>query len=194
MEKFSLILASASPRRKEILTQAGYEFEVMPSDASEVFYDGDIERAVKENAELKAKSVFEKLSEPENTAVIGADTLVSLNGKILGKPKDERDAFSMLSMLSGKYHEVETGVCVIGRDFLKSDVSVTKVKFRDLSEKEIKDYIKTGEPMDKAGAYGIQEKGCVLAERIEGDFFNVVGLPIVKVHSALQEFIKYIKA
>lgn len=173
-----IILASASPRRKELLTLAGFEYEVVVSQCEEVLPDGITpDKAVEELARQKAEDVFLRNSD---AMIIAADTVVSLGNTILGKPKDENDAFSMLSSLSGRKHTVFTGVCIKTKD--KTDIFhvATDVEFYELSEKEIKDYIATKEPMDKAGAYGIQGKGFVLVKGIHGDYFNVVGLPLAE--------------
>lgn len=171
-----IILASASPRRKELLTLAGIEYEVVVSQCEETLPDGITpDKAVEELARQKAEDVF---CRHDDAMIIAADTVVALGNTILGKPKDEDDAFNMLSSLSGRRHTVYTGVCIKTKD--KTDIFyvATDVEFYELSEKEIKDYIATGEPMDKAGAYGIQGKGFVLVKGIHGDYFNVVGLPL----------------
>ena len=154
------ILASASPRRKELLTLAGIEYEVVVSQCEETLPDGITpDKAVEELARQKAEDVF---SRHDDAMIIAADTVVALGNTILGKPKDEDDAFSMLSSLSGRRHTVFTGVCIKTKE--KTDIFhvATDVEFYELSEKEIKEYIATGEPMDKAGAYGI-EKAAALA-------------------------------
>ena len=173
-----IILASASPRRKELLTLAGFEYEVIVSQCEEILPDGITpDKAVEELASQKAEDVFSRNSD---AMIIAADTVVAMGNTILGKPKDEEDAFRMLSSLSGKTHTVYTGVCIKSKD--KTDIFhvATQVEFYPLSDKEIKDYIATGEPMDKAGAYGIQGKGFVLVKGIHGDYFNVVGLPLAE--------------
>lgn len=186
MEK-TIVLASASPRRKEILKNLGMNFEVVVSDVEE-----KVDRSlphhliVQELAMLKGTDVAKKV---ENSIVISADTIVVIDKKILGKPKDEEDAKRMLNNLSGKTHEVYTGVCVTDSESGKaiSDYEVTKVTFRNLTDDEIVRYISTKEPMDKAGGYGIQGKGCLLVSSIEGDYLNVVGLPAVKLSRILKE-------
>lgn len=173
-----IILASASPRRKELLTLAGIEYDVVVSQCEEILPDGITpDKAVEELAKQKAEDVFSRNSD---AMVIAADTVVALGNTILGKPKDEDDAFNMLSSLSGRRHTVYTGVCIKTKD--KTDIFhvATEVEFYDLTEKEIRDYIATKEPMDKAGAYGIQGKGFVLVKGIHGDYFNVVGLPLAE--------------
>lgn len=183
-----IILASASPRRKELLTTAGIEFEVCVKDVDESVPNGTKpSEAAKLTAFKKAEATAR---ERKNDIVIGADTIVVANGKILGKPKDKDDACAMLRMLSGTEHEVITGVCIICEEKIDSFACVSKVSFFELSDEEIKNYVATGEPMDKAGSYGIQGKGCLLAERIEGDYFNIVGLPVSQLARHLKEFSK----
>ena len=174
-----IILASSSPRRKELLTTAGVEFEIHVRDVDETITEGTLpEEAAKKTAVKKAAAVAEDYAD---CVVIGADTIVVANGKILGKPKDEADAKAMLSMLSGIEHEVITGVCIIRDGKPETFAQISKVKFYDLTDEEISAYVATKEPMDKAGAYGIQGLGCRLVERIEGDYFNIVGLPVAEV-------------
>lgn len=174
-----IILASSSPRRKELLTTAGMEFEIHVKDVDESVPEGTPPAdAAKMTAAKKAAAVAENYGD---CVVIGADTIVVANGKILGKPKDEADAKAMLRMLSGIEHEVITGVCIINGGNSETFAQISKVKFYDLTDKEISDYVATKEPMDKAGAYGIQGLGCTLVERIEGDYFNIVGLPVAEV-------------
>lgn len=181
----AIILASASPRRRELLKFITEDFTVRVSDAEEVTDPAlSAEETVKSLAVIKGEAVAEGF--PEDT-VISADTIVVLDGKILGKPKDEEDAFRMLSSLSGRTHEVFTGVCVLhsGRRLVFAER--TEVSFFPLSEDEIRAYIATGEPADKAGAYGIQGKGCTLVKAISGDYNNVVGLPVAGLNRLLKE-------
>ena len=176
--KNRLILASASPRRREILTREGYVFETAPSGASELESASDPRSLVRGNALLKAREVAAR-SEYAGCKVLGADTVVALDGEILGKPRDEAEAKRMLCALSGREHLVVTGYAVIfpgGREICGD--CVTRVKFRKLSKAEIDSYVATGEPLDKAGAYGIQELGGALVESVSGDIENVIGLPI----------------
>ena len=181
-----LILASNSPRRRELMSLVGYKYEVIPSNASELT-DGEIpSELVRINALNKAKEVYDRVG--GGSVVVGADTVVCYNGNILGKPKDVCDAKAMIKMLSSTTHEVITGYAVVGDMGEKSDACVTKVKFRNLTDEEIDAYVKTLEPMDKAGAYGIQEKGCLLAESFEGDYFNIVGLPVSRVYEMLKDY------
>ncbi|MBQ3221006.1 MAG: septum formation protein Maf [Clostridia bacterium] len=171
------ILASASPRRKELLGEVIEKFEIVPAQGEEYAEEGlPPNRLVCALAEQKASEVA-SLPLAKGKAVLGADTVVALEGEVLGKPKDEADAARMLKMLSGRAHEVYTGVCVIFPDGTKRvEADCTKVYFLPLDEAKISAYIATGSPMDKAGAYGIQDGG--LVERIEGSFSNVVGLPV----------------
>ncbi len=181
-----LILASNSPRRRELMSLVGYKYEVIPSNACELDCGDDASEIVRINALNKAKEVFTRVG--KGNIVVGADTVVCYNGNILGKPKDVRDAKAMIKMLSGTVHEVITGYAVVGDMGERSDACVTKVKFRNLTDAEIDAYVKTLEPMDKAGAYGIQEKGCLLAESFEGDYFNIVGLPVARVYEMLKNY------
>lgn len=183
-----IILASASPRRKELLETAGLEFEICVSDADESIPEGTLPvDAAKMTATKKALAVAEN---HKDAVVIGADTIVVANGKILGKPKNEADAEAMLTMLSGIEHEVITGVCLASGEEIISFAQISKVKFYDLSAEEIRAYVATKEPMDKAGAYGIQGKGCTLVEEIEGDYFNIVGLPVARVAREINKLLK----
>ncbi len=181
-----IILASASPRRRELLGIAGVQFEVITKDVDESVPEGiEPHEAAVMTAKKKALAVAEEYSD---SVVIGADTIVVANGKILGKPKDEKDAFNMLKMLSGIEHQVITGVCIVCKNKIKTFEKTSSVRFYGLSDKEIEAYIQTGEPMDKAGSYGIQGKGSLLVESISGDYFNIVGLPVASTVRALKEF------
>ena len=180
-----IILASASPRRKEILELADLEFDVMPSDAQEITSKTAPNEVVMELASIKAKDIYKKSE--KQSMIVGADTVVAYQGQILGKPTDEADAKRMLTMLSGQTHEVYTGVCVIEDGKTKTFYEETKVTFYEISDEQIDYYIKTGEPMDKAGSYGIQGKAAVFIKGIEGDYYNVVGFPIARF---LQEITK----
>ena len=172
-----IILASNSPRRKELLNLGGIDFIVKSSDVDETLPDGMTEpcEVVKYLSKIKAKAVYDG----ENI-VIGADTVVAVDGEILGKPQDAEDAKRMLKMLSGKVHSVFTGVTIISPKCANSFYSETKVEFYSLTDEEIEEYIASREPMDKAGAYGIQGKGSLLIKGIVGDYFNVVGLPLAQ--------------
>jgi septum formation protein len=180
-----LILASGSPRRKEILEQVGISFEVMKSDVEEVITKTDPAEIVMELSRQKAEDVFGKLDDP--AIVLGADTVVAYDGKILGKPEDEEDAKAMLRMLSGKKHSVFTGVTLVSKKGIESFYEETLVEFYPMNEEEIEAYVLSGEPMDKAGAYGIQGKAAAFIKGIQGDYYNVVGLPIAKVVKKLQK-------
>lgn len=184
-----IILASASPRRSELMNQLGLDFQVIPSDISEVIpktsaSPGDL---VTKLALHKASNVAGKL---KKGLVIGADTLVVLENTIFGKPSGPGEAVKMLTELSGKTHSVYTGIAIIqvGAGRTETGYCETKVKFKPVSPAEIQSYVATGEPLDKAGAYGIQGKGGVLVEGIEGCYFNIVGLPISKLADMLQKF------
>ncbi len=182
----SLILASASPRRKELLSNLNIDFKVIKSNVQEFVDEKEKPSIIAMGLSLqKAIDVANKIDEKD--IIIGADTIVVLDKEILGKPENERDAFNMLKKLSGKYHEVITGISIIRISDHKKivDYEVTKVKMRELDDDMIMRYIKTKEPLDKAGAYGIQGYGSLLVEKIEGDYFNVVGLPIGKLGKIL---------
>ena len=188
MSKTVFVLASASPRRKEILENIGIKAETIASNADESVITGlSPEKTVMELSVLKASSVASELR--GNVIVIGADTCVCLDGKIMGKPKHEEDAFNMLSSLSGRTHDVYTGYCVIDVKTGKTEARYehTYVTFKSLCEKEIRSYIATREPMDKAGGYGIQKKGALFVKKIEGDYFNVVGLPVCGLAELLKD-------
>jgi len=169
-----LVLASASPRRREILARFIDQFEVIPSRASEECDLEDPAEYALELARRKAREVYERVG----GTVIGADTVVSIDGHILGKPGSREEAFEMLRLLSGKVHRVTTGYCIIHEGTEISGVVITEVKFRELDDDIIEAYIETGEPMDKAGAYGIQGKAGLFVEWIRGDYYNVVGFPL----------------
>lgn len=180
------ILASASPRRKEILSNAGFTFQIIPSDADENTEETlSPEETVKELAKRKAQYISQKYPD---AVIFGCDTVVAVDGKILGKPENDSDAFGMLKMLSGKTHKVSTGVCVMNAEKCICFSDTTEVTFYDLSDETIKSYIATGECSDKAGAYGIQGYGSVLVKEIKGDYFSVMGLPGAKAARALAEF------
>ncbi len=179
-----VILASGSPRRRELLAAAGLEFEVIPSPAEEL-HDASYGMAelCEENARLKAVAVAENFPD---AVVIGADTLVFLEGEPLGKPKDMEEARGMLKRLAGKRHQVCTGVCVAGPgNLVRCFHEVTDVYFRELDDATISEYLEKTQPLDKAGAYGIQDQGEMIVEKIEGAFDNVMGLPVNKVMEEL---------
>ena len=180
----ALILASQSPRRRELLGLLRIPFTVTVADIDESM-DADLspEAAV---AAVSRKKAF-AVSRGQCDTVIAADTVVVCDGKILGKPHDEAEAEAMLSMLSGRTHQVMTGMTVLRGDRAESRTEITHVTFRKLSRQEILSYIRTGEPMDKAGAYGIQGGAAVFAEALQGDYFNVVGLPVCRLYTLLRE-------
>lgn len=181
-----LILASGSPRRREILSMLGYSFTVKIADTDETIPAGT---APGEAVQLLAKRKAAMAKEDSGDhIIIGADTIVVLGGQILGKPKDKADAISMLERLSGKTHEVYTGVSIKGGGKDTAFSCVSKVTFYELTHEEILRYVETGEPMDKAGAYGIQGKGLVNIKNINGDFYSVMGLPGAEVARALREY------
>ena len=182
-----IILASASPRRKEILQNTKLKFEVQKSEIEEaVFEEESPESMVVRLAYEKAFDVAQKNREK---LVIGADTIVVLGDEVLGKPKDEEEAFDMIQKLSNKTHRVITGISLINlkKGIVVNDYQVSYVTFKDLSEDSIKDYINTKESLDKAGGYGIQGYGALLVEAIQGDYFNIVGLPISKLSDLLKD-------
>ena len=186
-----IVLASASPRRREILANLGLDFEIMVSDADESKIDKasiPVEIYVQELALIKAMAVAQVLKN-KSALIISADTVVYSGGEILGKPKNEEDAFTMLSKLSGREHSVFSGICVMDAKTLKSVCAreETKVFFKKLTEEKIRNYIKTGEPMDKAGAYAVQGLGALFTEKVEGDFFNVIGLPVKRLAEVMEE-------
>ncbi|MGN0668910.1 MAG: Maf family protein [Oscillospiraceae bacterium] len=175
-----MILASQSPRRRELLSLITDDFRIIPAKGEEILPEKiSPENAVLTLSEQKADEIYR---ENRGEVIVAADTIVAIDGKILGKPADEKDAFAMLKTLSGRVHEVFTGVCVIFANGRKERFfEETKVEFYELSDEEIAAYIKTGEPMDKAGAYGIQGKGALLVKRIDGDYYNVMGLPVARL-------------
>ncbi len=187
-KKVKLILASASPRRIELLKMLGCKFKIIPSKVEEkISPQPSPIQNVKRLSRLKALDVASGISEG---IVIAADTIVVFNGRILGKPKNKEDARKMLENLSGKEHRVITGLVVVDAKTKRTiqGVVITKVRFRKLNQNLIDKYIASGEPLDKAGAYGIQGKGSLLVESIKGDYFNVVGLPLNILNQLLEEF------
>ena len=182
----NIVLASASPRRRELLQRAGVTFTVRVSDADEqISSDTPPHEAVMSLARQKAQAVAKSC--PDDL-VIGADTVVVNDGAILGKPADAADAVRMLRMLSGKTHTVYTGVCLLSPGKTETFFEQTQVTFYPLTQQEIEAYVATGEPMDKAGAYGIQGRGCTLVQGICGDYFNVVGLPVAALCRRLSAY------
>jgi septum formation protein len=180
-----VILASASPRRRELLDLVGIAHDVQPADIDETYRDGEEAAA---HAERLAREKGEKIAAQYPEAiVISADTIVLVDGLVLGKPRDEAEAARMLSMLSGQTHVVLTAVAVTYRGHMRSGVESVRVTFRSLDRERIGAYIATAEPMDKAGAYGIQGFGATLVERIDGDYFAVMGLALARMVDLLQE-------
>lgn len=210
MEKIDIVLASGSPRRKELLEREGVEFTVRVSEVDESL-EPDLlrqpEEAAKKLAERKARAVLEEMLNEAyvgTAMVVGADTMVVVDGAIYGKPEDEADARRILGELSGRAHQVITGVSVwlAGAPANEEDISIafrsfaetSHVVFKELDDELIERYIATGEPMDKAGAYGVQGKGGeMLVERVAGDFDNVVGLPVKRLVAEFQEFFEAAK-
>lgn len=191
-----LVLASASPRRRELLTQAGFQFRVQPAHIPEdprlnEYPIAYVVRLAREKAEAvfaeikKAAASDERAAAPPQV-VLGADTTVEVDGQILGKPEDAADAARMLRMLSGRTHRVITGVAAVAAERTEVAAEVTGVTFLTLSDEEIAAYVATGEPLDKAGAYAIQGRAARWIPRITGDYFNVVGLPIALVSTLLE--------
>ncbi|HEU4564733.1 MAG TPA: Maf family protein [Gemmatimonadaceae bacterium] len=176
MSRLRVVLASSSPRRRELLTLIGIPHEVMSADIDERYLAGETPLAHAERL-AREKGAVVAAREPE-ALVVSADTIVVIDGEVLGKPRDHADAARMLRKLSGRTHEVYTGVAVSREGCIESGVEVVDVRFRDLGDEEIADYIRTGEPMDKAGSYGIQGYGATLVERIDGDYFAVMGLAL----------------
>ncbi|MCF8000254.1 MAG: Maf family protein [Halanaerobiales bacterium] len=188
MEDRKVILASSSNRRKELLNRLGIKFTTMPSNLDESGYDKESpDNLVKQISLDKASKVAGFV---EDALIIAADTIVVFNDEILGKPVDEEDAFKMIKLLNNTNHKVYTGLAIISADDKMHylDYDLTEVSMRKIDDDEIERYIKTGEPMDKAGAYGIQGKGGVFVEKIFGSYFTVMGLPIHKLSLALKSF------
>lgn len=204
-----IILASASPRRKELLEQIGLEFRIVVSDVEEKITKAVPAEIVEELSRQKAEAVLESLPGDKEVLVIGADTIVACGEKVLGKPADEKDAVGMLGMLQGRAHEVYTGVTLLYRAPVCEDAEngsgkasdsagavtcktfheATKVHFYPMTEEEIKDYVSTKDPMDKAGAYGIQGFCARYISGIEGDYNNVVGLPVGRLYQEAREWL-----
>jgi septum formation protein len=185
-----LILASSSPRRAEVLRDAGVAFEVCAPHVEEARHPNEtVEKMVARLAEAKARAAAQSAGERNPAIIIGADTAVELDGEVFGKPRDAAHAREMLAALSGRTHYVLTGVCVLRlpEGVTRSAVERTAVKFAPLDQREIEDYVSSGEPFDKAGAYAIQGRAGRYIPRIEGCYFNVVGLPLARLHALLGE-------
>lgn len=193
MQNKKIILASASPRRRELLAQAGYEFEIQVSHKEETYTSETPDEIVKELALIKAKDIAEQ-NDAKNMIVIGADTVVAHTGAILGKPKSKDDAYEMIKGFQGDKHQVYTGVAILDYDVEGNETIVnhavkTDVYVNPMTDEEIWNYIESDNVMDKAGSYGIQSGFAVYIEKIEGDYFNVVGLPISYIYEQLKQII-----
>ena len=181
----SLILASASPRRKELMGLYHIPFQIRAADIDETMApDAAPAHEVGRVSRLKAQATPRSAGD----VVVAADTIVVCDGKVLGKPHSEAEAVEMLTLLSGRDHQVMTGVTVLRDETAETFTEITDIHFRPLSEKEIRAYVATGEPMDKAGSYGVQGKGSLLVEKLNGDFFNVMGLPVLRLSRMLTQF------
>lgn len=187
------ILASSSPRRKELMTQAGFSFEVVPSRVEETISQTRPADIVTELSAQKALEVYERL-QPKDCTVIGADTIVVYRDEILGKPADEAEALDMLSLLAGRTHQVYTGVTLVrqapsgSRPKIHSFYEKTDVEFYPIHREDLLSYIRTGDPLDKAGSYGIQGPFAIHVKGIQGDYNNVVGLPIARLYQEIRQF------
>lgn len=180
----NLILASQSPRRKELLDLFHLPFEIRVADIDETM---DSRKSPFDEVARVSRAKAQAIPREENDVVIAADTIVVCSGQVLGKPRDEADAMRMLSLLSGRDHQVMTGMTVLRGEKCVSCTEVTDIHFRTLSEKEIRNYVATGEPMDKAGSYGIQGGAALFAEKMVGDYYNVMGLPVCRLGMILKE-------
>ncbi len=188
--EYQVILASGSPRRKELLEQIGVRFQIITSNKDEIITSTNPEDVVKELSMMKAEDVAAGVSGP--AIILGADTVVAYNGQILGKPKDKEEAVRMISSFAGDDHQVYTGVCIIRKE---ADGSIQKISFAEgtkvtvypMTEQEIFDYVESGEPMDKAGAYAIQGLFAPYIKEISGDYYNIVGFPIAGLYQRLKE-------
>lgn len=191
MENRKIILASASPRRKELMVLAGYEFEIKVSHKEECYQSTEPDEIVKELSLLKASDIADQTGQ-NDVVIIGADTVVAYDGKILGKPQSKEDAFQMIKSFQGDKHQVYTGVAILkfdsqGNKSLINHAVKTDVYVNPMTDEEIWNYIEKDNVMDKAGAYGIQSGFAIHIEKIEGDYFNVVGLPISFIYEALKK-------
>lgn len=188
--KYQVILASGSPRRKELLELIGVEFNIITSNKEEIITSTNPEEVVKELSMMKAEDVAERVSGP--AVILGADTVVAHGGRILGKPKDAEDAVNMIRSFAGDDHYVYTGVCIIRKEADGTEKKIsfaegTRVTVYPMTEEEIKRYVASGEPMDKAGAYAIQGLFAPYIKGIEGDYYNIVGFPIAGIYQRLKE-------
>lgn len=188
IKKYNIVLASKSPRRKELLDMLDIPFEIRVKDGIDESYPEDLPavEVAEYLSRLKGKAYAEDIT--ANEMVITADTIVILDGKIFGKPKDEKDAVDMLMTLQGRTHTVASGVCVASKDRIRSFTTTTDVTFAPLSREEAEWYVRKYRPLDKAGAYGIQEWiGCAAVARIDGSFYNVMGLPVHQLYNLLKD-------
>lgn len=184
-----MILASKSPRRKELLEKCGIPFIADPADIDETLLENvPLEEAIKELSLRKASAVLKR---HEDCIVVGSDTIVTLNGQVLGKPKDDEDAFRMLKMMQGNTHTVITGLAIISAQRIFNTVSLAEVTFAPMNDEEIRAYIATGEGRDKAGSYGVQGYGGRYIRKINGDFYTVMGLPLNIVYEELKNISLY---
>ena len=181
-----LILASASPRRKELLSLYGIPFTVKAADIDETM---DPQKPASQEVERVSRLKAQAIPRSDEDVVIAADTIVVCDNRILGKPKDPEEAISMLRLLSGRDHQVMTGCTVIKGNKTESFTEITDLHFRDLSDREILKYVESGEPMDKAGSYGIQGGAALFCERLSGDYYNVVGLPVCRLWKTLTKLV-----
>lgn len=193
MQKKKIVLASASPRRRELMEQAGYEFEIQVSHKEETYTSEQPDEIVKELSLLKAKDIAEQ-NHAKNIVVIGADTVVAYEGTILGKPQSKEDAFKMIKSFQGDRHQVYTGVTILdydeeGKETVINHAVKTEVYVNPMTDAEILAYVENDNVMDKAGAYGIQSKFAIHIEKIAGDYYNVVGLPISYIYEELKKLI-----
>ncbi|MBO5355798.1 MAG: septum formation protein Maf [Clostridia bacterium] len=188
-----IVLASKSPRRREILSMLGLKFDIVSADADESSDLTDPAHLVRELSLRKARATRALLEQKgewsDDTLIIASDTVVAADGAILGKPRDEDDAARMLSLLSGRTHQVISGISLLYGTRECADFDVTSVHFCDMTPEEIEDYVSSGEPMDKAGAYAVQGLASVYIKGLEGDYFNVVGLPVHKLNTMLRELL-----
>ena len=188
-----LILASGSERRRQLMDMCGYDYEIIVSSADENIEQCEPRKYVETLALKKAGDVFERVKaeneaagKNEKTAVIGSDTVVVLDGKIIGKPKDKKDAARIISTISGRTHKVYTGLAVITDDNVQLDCSITGVKVKKMTDEEITKYVDTGESLDKAGAYGLQGPFGMFVESIEGNYFTIIGMPLPMLYAMLK--------
>lgn len=182
-----IILASKSPRRKQIMEMLNIPFEIIVADIDEkINHNNDLVKEIENISFLKALKVF---NDHKDAIVIGADTIVIVNNEVLGKPKDEEDAKRMLKLLENNKHHVITGVTILSNNQSETFSNISEVYFNSIDDKEIEEYIKTGEPMDKAGAYAIQGLGAKFIKKIDGDFYSIMGLPLSDINIRLKKYL-----